>query len=164
MRDTRTGLVPRRLLLGLAALIWSGCGGTADVPEGLDTESPFPAQSAALVSTDRCAPTPAAQAPTLAAHAIDSVVHLASIVTPGKGSSREFEYSVDVLGSQNVLDACVSTGVTQLLVSSSGAAYGYHADNPVPLTEDCAVRGNEEFAYSHHKRLVEEMLAVHVTW
>ena len=46
------------------------------------------------------------------------------------------------------------------MVSSSGAAYGYHADNPVPLTEDDPVRGNEEFAYSHHKRLVEEQLAV----
>ena len=41
-------------------------------------------------------------AQTLADTAIDSVVHLASIVTPGKGSSREFEYSVDVLGSQNL--------------------------------------------------------------
>ena len=98
-------------------------------------------------------------APTLAAHAIDSVVHLASIVTPGKGSSREFEYSVDVLGSQNVLDACVSTGVKQLVVSSSGAAYGYHADNPAWLRETDALRGNAVFAYSHHKRLVEEMLA-----
>ena len=41
-----------------------------------------------------------ALAHTLHAHAIDSVVHLASIVTPGKGSRREFEYSVDVLGSK----------------------------------------------------------------
>src|SRR5690606_16947140 len=50
-------------------------------------------------------------------------------------------------------------GVSRLVVTSSGAAYGYHADNKVPLTEDCPLRGNEEFAYSHHKRLVEEMLA-----
>ena len=96
---------------------------------------------------------------TLADHAIDSVVHLASIVTPGKGSNREFEYSVDVLGSQNVLNACVATGVKHIVVSSSGAAYGYHADNPAWLTEDMPLRGNESFAYSHHKRLVEEMLA-----
>lgn len=100
---------------------------------------------------------------TLADHAIDSVVHLASIVTPGKGSSREFEYSVDVLGSKNVLDACVSAGVKQLVVSSSGAAYGYHADNPAWLCETDALRGNEVFAYSHHKRLVEEMLALYRT-
>ena len=96
---------------------------------------------------------------TLADHAIDSVVHLASIVTPGKGSNREFEYSVDVLGSKNVLDACAAKGVKHIVVSSSGAAYGYHADNPAWLRETDALRGNEVFAYSHHKRLVEEMLA-----
>lgn len=89
----------------------------------------------------------------------DAVVHLASIVTPPKGSTRDLEYEVDVTGTRNVLEACVAHGVKRLVVTSSGAAYGYHADNPVPLNEDCAVRGNEEFAYSHHKRLVEEMLA-----
>ena len=103
------------------------------------------------------------RAPTLSklltAHAVDTVVHLASIVTPGKQSSREFEYSVDVLGTRNVLDACVEAGVQHLLVSSSGAAYGYHADNPEWIAETDALRGNEAFAYSHHKRLVEEMLA-----
>lgn len=95
----------------------------------------------------------------LAEHRIDAVVHLASIVTPGRGSTREFEYSVDVGGTRNVLNACVAHGVRHLIVSSSGAAYGYHADNPAWLTEDHPVRGNEAFAYSHHKRLVEEMLA-----
>jgi len=103
------------------------------------------------------------RAPDLAAilerHAIDTVVHLASIVTPGKNSNREFEYSVDVLGTENLLKACVGAGVSKIVVSSSGAAYGYHADNPAWLTEDAPVRGNQEFAYSWHKRLVEEMLA-----
>jgi UDP-glucose 4-epimerase len=95
----------------------------------------------------------------IAAFRPETVVHLASIVTPPKGSTRELEYEVDVAGTQAVLDACIANGVRRLIVTSSGAAYGYHADNPVPLTEDCSVRGNEEFAYSHHKRLVEEMLA-----
>jgi UDP-glucose 4-epimerase len=95
----------------------------------------------------------------LARHAIDTVVHLAAIVTPGPASNRELEYSVDVLGTRNVLEACVAAGVRRIIVTSSGAAYGYHADNPAWLTEDDPVRGNEEFAYSHHKRLVEEMLA-----
>ena len=94
-------------------------------------------------------------------HRIDTVVHLASIVTPGRGSSREFEYSVDVLGTQNLLQACVATGVRHLLVSSSGAAYGYHADNPAWLSETDPLRGNEVFAYAHHKRLVEESLALY---
>ena len=95
----------------------------------------------------------------LTAHSIDTVVHLAAIVTPGPKSNRALEYSVDVLGTRNVLDACVATGVRRIVVTSSGAAYGYHADNPAWLTEDDPVRGNAEFAYSHHKCLVEEMLA-----
>lgn len=94
----------------------------------------------------------------LARHTIDTVVHLAAIVTPGPRSNRELEYAVDVLGTRNVLEACVAAGVRRVVVTSSGAAYGYHADNPAWLTEDDPVRGNEEFAYSHHKRLVEEML------
>jgi UDP-glucose 4-epimerase len=95
----------------------------------------------------------------VARHAPEVVVHLASIVTPGRDSSREFEYSVDVGGTRNLLDACLRHGVRRLIVSSSGAAYGYHPDNPEWLTEDDPVRGNESFAYSWHKRLVEEMLA-----
>jgi len=95
----------------------------------------------------------------LAAHDIDTVIHLAAIVTPGPASNRELEYAVDVLGTRNVLEACVSARVRRVVVTSSGAAYGYHADNPEWLTEDDPVRGNAEFAYSHHKRLVEEMLA-----
>ena len=89
----------------------------------------------------------------------DVVVHLASIVTPGKNSSREFEYSVDVGGSRNLLEACVRNKVRRIIVSSSGAAYGYHSDNPAWLKESDAVRGNQSFAYAWHKRLVEEMLA-----
>jgi len=98
-------------------------------------------------------------AQTIARHAIDTVVHLASIVTPGKGSNRAFEHSVDVGGTRNVLDACVDRGVRRIVVSSSGAAYGYHADNPAWITEDQPLRGNAVFAYADHKRQVEEMLA-----
>ena len=100
-----------------------------------------------------------ALANTVAEHRIDTVVHLAAIVTPGKNTNRSFEYSVDVEGTRNVLQACVAHGVQHIVVSSSGAAYGYHADNPAWLTENMPLRGNKSFAYSHHKRLVEEMLA-----
>ena len=87
------------------------------------------------------------------------VVHLAAIVTPGRKSNRELEYAVDVLGTENVLKASVEAGVRKIIVTSSGAAYGYHADNPAWLQESDPLRGNAEFAYSYHKRLVEEMLA-----
>jgi len=91
-------------------------------------------------------------------HAPQVVVHLASIVTPAKHSNRAFEYDVDVNGTRNLLQACVAHGVKRVIVSSSGAAYGYHADNPEWLVETDAIRGNDSFAYACHKRLVEEML------
>jgi UDP-glucose 4-epimerase len=87
------------------------------------------------------------------------VVHLASIVTPGKDSNRDFEYSVDVFGTENVLKASLAAGAEKIIVTSSGAAYGYYPDNPALIPEDWPVRGNEAFAYAYHKRLVEEMLA-----
>lgn len=87
------------------------------------------------------------------------VVHLAALVTPGKKSDRRLEYEVDVMGTQLVLEGCVKAEARKIIYSSSGAAYGYHADNPAWLSEDDALRGNKEFAYSDHKRQVEEMLA-----
>lgn len=88
---------------------------------------------------------------------ISAVIHLAAIID-SQSSDRKFQYEVDVLGTQNILDACVKHKVKKVIISSSGAAYGYHADNPSWITEDDALRGNEIFAYSDHKRIVEEML------
>lgn len=95
----------------------------------------------------------------LRAHGVNTVVHLASIVDTGGPARRQFEYSVDVLGTRNVIEASLEAGVDHLIVTSSGAAYGYHADNPRPLRESDPLRGNPEFSYSDHKRQVEEMLA-----
>lgn len=86
-----------------------------------------------------------------------TVVHLASVVAAGGDPARD--YAIDVLGTKNVLEASLAAGARQIVVTSSGAAYGYHADNPVPLRESDPLRGNEDFPYSKHKRLVEEMLA-----
>ncbi|WP_081847929.1 SDR family oxidoreductase [Microbulbifer sp. HZ11] len=99
----------------------------------------------------------AALAELLRAERITHVVHLASVVSPGRDRARE--YKIDVEGTRNVLEACVKAGVSHLTLTSSGAAYGYHADNPAWLQESDPLRGNREFAYSDHKRLVEEMLA-----
>ncbi|WGL17396.1 SDR family oxidoreductase [Microbulbifer bruguierae] len=99
----------------------------------------------------------AALAELMRAERITHVVHLASVVSPGRDRARE--YRIDVEGTRNVLDACITAGVTHVTLTSSGAAYGYHEDSPVWLGEDHPLRGNPEFAYSDHKRLVEEMLA-----
>ncbi len=149
-----SGYVGRLLLDALAARVVAGQLGAvvgADVrdPAGLPLAATFVRHDVRETGL----------AVELRAHRITCVVHLASIVTPGKGSTRAFEYSVDVEGTERVLEACVAAGVRRLVVTSSGAAYGYHADNPAWLTEEHAVRGNQAFAYSWHKRLVEEMLA-----
>jgi UDP-glucose 4-epimerase len=128
-----------------------------------------------IVATDLGVPAPAERLPgvvyaeadvrfadlagLLRRHGVDLVVHLAAIVTPGRGSSRALEYKVDVVGTRRVLEACLAAGVRKLVYTSSGAAYGYHADNPPWLDEKDALRGNPEFAYADHKRQVEEMLA-----
>lgn len=89
---------------------------------------------------------------------ITTVVHLAAILD-SQSAPREFQYQVDVVGTQNILDACVKTGARRVIISSSGAAYGYYADNPEWLKETDPARGNEAYPYSDHKRLIEEMLA-----
>lgn len=102
---------------------------------------------------------PAGLSALLRRHRVRTVVHLASIVNPGAAMTEHQEYAVDVEGTCSVVEACLEVGVQRIVVSSSGAAYGYHADNPVPLVESDALRGNDEFSYSRHKRLVEEHLA-----
>ena len=95
-------------------------------------------------------------------HGIDRIIHLAAIVSPRPEHTRDFLYSVDVEGTANVLAACRNGGVDHLITVSSGAAYGYHPDNPDWIDESDSLRGNPEFAYSDHKRIVEEMLAEHM--
>lgn len=87
---------------------------------------------------------------------ITHVVHLASILQASKDRARDFD--IDVNGTRNVLECCIKAGVSHLTVTSSGAAYGYYADNPAWIDEQDALRGNPEFAYSDHKRQIEEML------
>lgn len=94
----------------------------------------------------------------LSNHQITTVIHLAAIID-SQSSSRDFQYEVDVLGTKNIIEACLKVEAKRIVISSSGAAYGYYADNPDWLRETDQVRGNDLFAYSAHKRLVEEMLA-----
>lgn len=93
---------------------------------------------------------------------ITHVVHLAAVLEDSGDRQRDFD--IDVNGTRNVLDACVAAGVKHLTVTSSGAAYGYHRDSPAWLDEQDALRGNAEFAYSDHKRQVEELLANYRQW
>lgn len=90
---------------------------------------------------------------------VEVVIHLAAVVTPRPGQTREDQHRIDVQGTRNLVEACAAHGVRKLVYTSSGAAYGYSALNGPLLDEGDTLRGNEVFAYAWHKRLVEEMLA-----
>jgi len=66
---------------------------------------------------------------------------------------------VNLDGSRNVFEAAVQAGVKRLVYASSVAAYGFHKDNPQPLTEDVPARGTSGHYYSAQKAEVEEVLA-----
>lgn len=89
----------------------------------------------------------------------DVVVHLAFIIM----GSREESARVNLAGTRNVFEACAAGSADahpgRLVYSSSVAAYGYHADNPVPLTEDVPPRGSPEHYYSAQKAACEAALA-----
>jgi len=85
----------------------------------------------------------------------DVVVHLAFIIM----GTREESARINLAGTRNVFDATVEGGPRRLVYTSSVAAYGYHADNPVPITEDVPTRGTPEHYYSEQKAACEEALA-----
>lgn len=91
-------------------------------------------------------------------HKINTVVHLAAALPSRDGLNREFEYSVNVKGTKVILDSCLNNGINKIIISSSGAAYGYHHDNSDCVAENHPLRGNVEFPYCDQKRIVEEML------
>ena len=85
----------------------------------------------------------------------DVVIHLAFMIMGSAKASRR----VNLDGSRNVFEACAQTGVKRLVYASSVAAYGFHAENPQPLTEDVAARGSAAHYYSAQKAEVEDVLA-----
>ena len=89
---------------------------------------------------------------------INTILHLASIVKAPKGMDRETMYNIDVLGTKKLYESAIKNKVGQFIITTSGASYGYYKDNPEWLKETDSIRGNDEFAYAQHKRLVEEML------
>jgi len=85
----------------------------------------------------------------------DVVVHLAFIIMGGRQESRR----INLEGSENVFAAAAQAErVRRLVYTSSVAAYGFHSDNPQPLTEDVPPRGSEEHYYSAEKAELEATL------
>lgn len=120
---------------------------------GVDIRPPANATFAfqAMDIRDRALPT------LIADEGITHVLHLASVLESGRDHARDFD--IDVHGTRNVLEGARKAQVRHLCVLSSGAAYGYHADNADWLDEDAPLRGHSAFSYAMNKRAVEELLA-----
>jgi UDP-glucose 4-epimerase len=84
----------------------------------------------------------------------DVAVHLAFAIFGDREESRR----INLEGSRNVFEAAIEAGVKRLVYASSVAAYGFHPENPQPLTEEVPARGSESFYYSAQKAELEATL------
>ena len=84
----------------------------------------------------------------------DVAVHLAFAIFGDREETRK----VNLEGTRNVFEVAIKAGVKRLVYASSVAAYGFHPDNPQPLTEEVPPRGSESFYYSAQKAELEGLL------
>lgn len=84
----------------------------------------------------------------------DVAVHLAFAIFGGREETRK----INLEGTRNAFEAAIKAGVSRLVYASSVAAYGFHAENPQPLTEEVPTRGSDDFYYSAQKAELEDLL------
>jgi nucleoside-diphosphate-sugar epimerase len=85
---------------------------------------------------------------------VDVALHLAFAIFGGREATRR----VNLEGSRNVFEAAAAAGVERLVYTSSVAAYGFHPENPQPITEAVPARGSDGFYYSAQKAELEAAL------
>ncbi len=86
----------------------------------------------------------------------DVVVHLAFLITGT--APRATIRAVNVEGTLNAVRAAAAAGARRFVYASSVAAYGFHADNPVGMTEDWPVRPAARLFYAQEKAELERLL------
>jgi nucleoside-diphosphate-sugar epimerase len=86
----------------------------------------------------------------------DVVVHLAFLITGT--ASRATIRAVNVEGTVNTVRAAAAAGAKRFVFASSVAAYGFHADNPIGMTEDWPVRPAAHLFYAQEKAQLEGLL------
>jgi nucleoside-diphosphate-sugar epimerase len=86
----------------------------------------------------------------------DAVAHLAFNIYGN--ASRETLRAINVDGTMNAFEAAVEAGVKRFVYASSVAAYGFHSDNPIGITEDWPTRGSKHLFYSQEKAEIEHLL------
>jgi len=95
--------------------------------------------------------------PVLEGARIDWAIHAAYILPPIH--DRSLMEDININGTKNFLSSCLKAGIPQLMQCSSTTAYGFHADNDVPLMEESPLRGNSDFTYAKNKRELEAVCA-----
>ena len=91
----------------------------------------------------------------------DVVVHLAFLVTGA--ASAEVLRSVNVDGTLNAFRAAAQARARRFVYASSVAAYGFHHDNPVGMTEKWPVRPAARLFYAQEKAQLEHLLQAEAT-
>jgi nucleoside-diphosphate-sugar epimerase len=86
----------------------------------------------------------------------DVVVHLAFMITGN--ASRDATRAINVGGTLNAFRVAADAGACRFVYASSLAAYGFHPDNPIGMTEDWPVRPAERLFYAREKAELEELL------
>jgi nucleoside-diphosphate-sugar epimerase len=86
----------------------------------------------------------------------DVVVHLAFQVT-GAAPGAAIE-SVNIDGTLNAFDAAAAAGARRFVCASSVAAYGFHRDNPIGMTEAWPARPAARLFYAQEKATLERLL------
>ena len=87
---------------------------------------------------------------------VEVVVHLAFMIT-GNASARVIR-EINITGTLNAFRAAREAGVERFVYASSVAAYGFHADNPVGMSEDWPVRPAARLFYAREKAELEKSL------
>jgi nucleoside-diphosphate-sugar epimerase len=86
---------------------------------------------------------------------VDVVVHLAFIVV---GGDAETAREINIEGTLNAFRAAAAAGAKRFVYASSVAAYGFHPENPDPMTEEWPVRPAHLLHYAQEKAELEELL------
>jgi nucleoside-diphosphate-sugar epimerase len=86
----------------------------------------------------------------------DVVVHLAFMITGT--ASRQTIREINVEGTLNAFRAAAACGVERFVYASSVAAYGFHPDNPIGMSEDWPIRPATRLFYAQEKAEVERLL------
>lgn len=86
----------------------------------------------------------------------DVVVHLAFLITGN--ASRETIRAINVEGTLNTFRAAAAAGAKRFVYASSVAAYGFHPDNPVGMTEEWPTRPATHLFYAQEKAEIERLL------